>query len=103
VVLVNQSLLWVVSQFHRFPEPLAREEELGRGRRRTREGDDVLGEEGGDPVDWRDYLGIAGRSTLLVVDEAHEFEHPSPLIHVYKHIDRLPIRPQPTGTCIKAL
>lgn len=71
VVLVNQSLLWVVSQFHRFPDPPVRENE-GRGRRRNREGDFLEEEE--EEGDWRDYLGIAGRSTLLVIDEAHELE-----------------------------
>ena len=78
IVLVNQSLLWVVSQFHRCPEPTPSlpEERRPPQRRRGNDGEALLlpPAEEEEEEDWRDYLGVVGRSALLVVDEAHELE-----------------------------
>lgn len=50
VVVINQTLLWCISQFARHPQPQTKDE------------------------DWRDYLRLNDKDTVVMIDEAHEIE-----------------------------
>lgn len=57
IVVLNQTLLWCISQFSHYPDPVALH---------AKKTDDV--------DDWRDYLRLNGKNAVIIIDEAHELE-----------------------------